>query len=415
MNSSNPYLDIFGAALNLPAPWMVTNVELKPSGPQGSKELHINVDFARGTKFPCPCDGCGKSCSVHDTVERDWRHINFFQYHCYIHARVPRIDCGDHGVKQVSVPWARPGSGFTLLFEGLMLMLSADMSMSGVARQLEEHDTKLWRATKYWVDLARSKQDLSDVQNVGIDETSRKGHDYITIVADLDKKSVIHVTTGKDAATVDSFVKLLEEKGGSAEKIAVATSDMSLAFRKGIREKFPNATHVIDKFHVVKLFNEAVDAVRRKEVRDEPLLKRTKYVWLKNFENLTPKQRDKYIALPKKRLKTGRAYAMRCALQEIYNASTKEEAQILFRNLFGWMRRSQIEEMKDLALTLKGFEKAIFAYWDHRHTNALLEGLNSVIQLIKTRARGFRNMQYFSTMIFLTCGKLGLERLCSYP
>ena len=115
------------------------------------------------------------------------------------------------------------------------------------------------------------------------------------------------------------------------------------------------------------------------------------------------------------RLKTGRAYAMRCALQEIYNASTKEEAQTLFCNLFVWMRRSRIEEMKNLALTLKGYEKAIFAYWDHRHTNALLEGLNSVIQLIKTRARGFRNMQYFSTMIFLTCGKLGLERLCPYP
>ena len=185
---------------------------------------------------------------------------------------------------------------------------------------------------------------------------------------------------------------------------------MSLGFRKGILENFPAAATVIDKFHVIKHANEAVDDVRKEEVKINPLLKHTKYIWLKNEENLTDAQCAKKETLSKKRLKTSRAYQMRITLQDIYEScKTKEEAEPLLKKLVSWMRRSRLEPMKSFADLLKNHWDEILNYFDNRYTNAILEGMNSIIQNIKCRARGFRNDEYFKTMIYLVCGKLDMD------
>ncbi len=403
--------DIFAAALNLPEPWSIAKVEFKPDS-TGTMELHIELSFPRGSKFACP--ECGTEATAYDTTPRTWRHLNFFQYKTYIHADLPRVKCGEHGVKTVSVPWAREGSGFTLLFEGWVVELAKHLPVATIANMVGEHDTRLWRFIKHYVDEARTREDYSEVTAIGIDETSKKGHKYVTVVVDLSQRKVIYVTNGKDASTVDRFAEDFAAHKGDAEAIKIVTCDMSLGFKKGINEHFVNSNTVIDKFHVIKHINEALDEVRRDEVKQGPwykyLLNKSKWLWLKNDANLTDKQLERKESLMRKRLKTARAYAMRVTLQDIYETSfDRTTAEDRLKQLYNWLVRSRLSPMKKFAGLLKNHWQEILNYFDHRYTNAILEGMNSIIQNIKRRARGFRNDEYFKTMIYLGCGKLDLD------
>ena len=200
------------------------------------------------------------------------------------------------------------------------------------------------------------------------------------------------------------------DHNGDPDRVRLVTCDMSLGFAKGIRERLPNAARIIDKFHVIKHANEAVDKVRKQEARGNALLKRTKYLWLRNESNLTGLQLETKRSLQRQRLKTGRACQMRETLQDIYDTSAdRAEAETALKRLCSWMTRSRLEPMKEFARQIRRHWRDILAYFDHPYTNAILEGLNSVIQNVKTRARGFKNMGYFSTMIYLTCGKLDLS------
>ena len=202
-------VDLFTAALNLPEPWSITKVEFKPDS-AGAMELHIELSFPKGSKFSCP--ECKVETTAYDTKPRSWRHLNFFQYKTYIHADLPRVKCGDHGVKTISVPWAREGSGFTLLFEGWVVELAKHLPVATIAGMVDEHDTRLWRFIKHYADEARSREDYSDVTAIGIDETSKKGHKYVTVVVDLNQRKVIYVTNGKDSTTVDRFADAFPQK-----------------------------------------------------------------------------------------------------------------------------------------------------------------------------------------------------------
>ena len=230
-------VDLFAVALNLPSPWRISQVEFKPSK-ESSLELHIYIAFQRGGRFPCPQEPCGKSFPAYDTAPRTWRHLNFFQYKTCIHADLPRIQCEKHGVKTVQVPWAREGSGFTLLFESRIAELSKHLPVAVIARMVEEHDTRLWRFIRHCVEKAGEAEDYAGVANIGIDETGKKGHKYITVVADLAQRKVIFVTEGKDSTTVRRFAADFEAHSGKCEKVHLVTCDMSLGFRKGIRETF---------------------------------------------------------------------------------------------------------------------------------------------------------------------------------
>ena len=279
---------------------------------------------------------------------------------------------------------------------------------------VEEHDTRLWRFIRHYVEKAREAKDYAGVTNIGIDETSKKGHKYITVVADLAQRKVIFVTEGKDSTTVQWFAVDFEAHSGKCEKVHLVTCDMSLGFRKGIRETFENSKTVIDKFHVIKHANEAVDKVRKAEAKQNALLKNSKYLWLKNEANLTESRRAKKETLQKKHLKTARAYAMRVEMQEIYmQALNRDDAEKRLKKLCSRMMHSRLEPMKKFCGTLRNHWEEILHYFEHPYTNAIPEGLNSLIQNIKRRARGFRNDEYFKTMIYLGCGKLNFD--ISFP
>ncbi len=161
-----------------------------------------------------------------------------------------------------------------------------------------------------------------------MDETSRaKGHDYITLFVDLDKRNTVFVTEGKDHGAVEKFVGDLKQHGGNPDNILNARCDMSPAFIKGVRENLENAKITFDKFHIIKIINDAVDAVRKQEVVTQPVLKNTKYLFLKNEENLTKQQKTKLeeLTMPKLNLKTARALHIRQNFQDIYKAETAED------------------------------------------------------------------------------------------
>lgn len=274
MNST----EIFGIALGLSIPWYVERVEFSDSN--CSKELHLYLNFERGYKFPTSTS----SSSAYDTVDRTWQHLNFFQHRCYLHARVPRVKTGDGSIHQVSVPWARENSGFTLLFEAYaMLLIESEVPVSKVSECTKVTAPRIWRVFNYWITRALSKDKLDTVTQIGMDETSKKkGHNYITLFADLEQRPTIHVCEGKDAATIEDFTEALESKGGSKEKIEIVSMDMSPAFISGVSEHLPNAQLVFDKFHLIQSLNKALDDVRIAERKGNDLLKGRKYTVLKN-------------------------------------------------------------------------------------------------------------------------------------
>jgi len=318
--------DIISLGLGLQSPWRIVEQVLDTK--KKPHELRLKIQADRGSQFPCPV--CGKMCKAHDFQEKTWRHLNFFQHHCYITARVPRIKCPEHGVKTIEVPWARKGSKFTLLFEQAALMLVREMPVSSAARFMGITDKSLWRIVFHYVREAMVGIDLSYMQRIGVDETSSgRGHQYVTVFIDMDrgKKSVIFAVPGKGKGAIEAFSRFLKERGGCPENIAVAVCDMSKAFISGLEEQFPNVEVVVDWFHVVKVFNEAVDEVRRKERKKVAMPRGTRWAVLKAAEgDLTDHQKELLRQLEEYARETAKAWRIKEMLRWVNEAETSRGA-----------------------------------------------------------------------------------------
>ena len=357
---------LFTMALGLQAPWKVEGYEFDGE----TRRLDIMIDFTRGAHFPCPV--CGVSSKVHDTEEKTWRHLDFFQHSAHLTARVPRCKCNEHGVKQVQVPWARPGSGFTLLFEALAMMLMHSMPVASAAKIVGEYDGRLWRVLHHHIDEAKAKVDMSEVTRIGVDETSAKcGQDYITLVMDMDLRRMLFATEGKDAKTLEAFKADLIVHGGKAENIEEVSLDMSKAFIKGLREHFPNAYLTFDRFHVMKLVNEAVNKVRQEEVKERPELKKTRYLWLKNRSNLSANQEAMFQGLSTANLLTAEAYRMKVTLQDFYEQPNPRAARMFLSEWCEMAQESGLEPMKKVAKTLLDHTKGILRWFKSGLSNGL--------------------------------------------
>lgn len=398
--------ELFQLALGLAPPWKVLSCEFNLE----KKRLDIEIDFPRGSTFPCP-ECAREDCKAYDTEEKSWRHLNFFQYEAYLCARVPRVRCKDCGIKVVNVPWSRPGSGFTLLFEAMVMILAKEMPVKAIANIIKEHDTRIWRMLDHHVKQARNEADFSSVTQVGVDETSSKrGHNYVSVFVDLETPKVVFATEGKDASTVSRFKEDLVVHGGDATAVEEVCCDMSPAFISGTEQHFPETHITFDKFHVLKVLNEAVDEVRRQEQQDRPELKKTRYLWLKNQNNLTVKQVAilENLQVKKLNLKTMRAYHIRLNFQELWNQAS-ENAEAFLKQWYFWATHSRLEPIKEAAYTIKRHWDGILRWFKSRINNGILEGINSLIQAAKARARGYRTTKNLITMIYLLAGKLKFD------
>lgn len=394
---------LFKQALNLQDPWYIQSIEFSNT----EKQLDIYIDFAVGSKFECTV--CKTpNCSIHDTKERVWRHLDFFQFKTYIHARVPRTKCEKCGsIRLIDVPWARRSAGFTLLMDSMILVFAQNMPVAAVAGIIDEHDTRIWRVISHYVGAARSEANYADVKSVGVDETSRaKHHEYVTSFVDLKEARVLYVCEGKDSKTIDSFKEDLEDHNGSAENIELFCTDMSPAFISGITNQFPNASIIYDRFHVMKMMNDAIDQVRREEQRQNAELKKTRYIWLKNPKDLSIAEKEKLGSLKDMNLRTSKAYNFKLGLQEFWTFNDILLAEDYLKNWYFWATHSKIEPIIDMAKTIKSHWKGVLNYIDLRITNGLLEGLNGMIQSAKRSARGFKTTKYLIVIIYLRLGKL---------
>jgi len=397
--------ELFQLALNIEEPWYIESIEFNPD----ENKLDIWINFTAGSEFICPeCEE--KGCKAYDTSEKIWRHLNFFQYKCYIHCRVPRVKCENCGIHLVKVPWSRKQSGFTLLMESLIIIMAQKMPVSHISDLIGETDTRIWRVIRHYVYKAREIEDFSDVTTIGIDETScKKGHDYITVVADLDNSKVLYLAHGKDSSTIESFKKDFIVHNGNIENISQICCDMSPAFIHGSRENFPKAEITYDKFHVMKLVNEAVDQVRREEQVGNALLKRTRYIWLKNPHNLTSKQKKSLGNLKDMNLKTVRAYNIKLSLQIFWNVEDINTAVKYLKKWYFWSTHSRLEPIIAAAKSIKSHWTGVINYIQSHVTNGILEGLNSSIQTLKRTARGYKNIKNFMTMVYLRLGQLNFR------
>jgi len=410
---------LFTAALGLQAPWEVKEVELNTA----KRRIDFEVGYT-GKKHACPACGAAEQ-GIHDRVRRDWRHLDFFQFEAWLHAEVPRVKCDACGkVSQVPVPWAREGSGFTLLFEALGLSLCRELPVAQAAGLLRVAAKRLWTRIAHYVTTARAQDDMRGVHQIGIDETRvRKGHEYLTVVHDLQAKRLLFACPGRDHETVAAFARDLTAHGGDAAAVAHVCMDMSAAYALGVRQALPHAAISFDRFHVVALANEAMDAVRREEMRTHPVavgealgntdrkvLKGLMWGMRKNPSGWSKGQSEAMHWLQRSNLKSARAWRLKQALREVYagalSSNCPEKAAEALKAWLSWARRCRLEPFKRLARTLsERFDAVVRGMLDGR-SNAYVEAMNGLLQQTKTAARGFRTVQNFIAIAYLRMSKL---------
>ena len=393
---------IFELALGLETPWFLSKVELEQEG--GKKILHLHIDYTKGHYK----DKEGKS-KVHDRLDRKWRHLNFFEHECYIHCRVPRVKEEQSGkIKQVQVPWARPGSGFTLLFEAFsMCLIEQEMPVNKVGKVLREYPNRVWTIFNYWLSKSYSEADHSGIKVLGIDETSsKKGHQYITVAVDMESKRVVHATPGKGSDTIKQIADYLITKGTEREEIEKVCIDLSPTFISGVGEQFTDAQIVFDRYHVKALLNKAMDEIRKRELKLHQELKGHKYLFLKSNKNLSEKQKRDRNELIELLPTIGESYRLKMLFDDFWEMENEQDAQGFLAYWCDKVDESKIFPLMKFARTVKAHWSGIISYTTSRISNGILEGTNSKIQLAKRRARGYRNTQNFINMIYLIAGKL---------
>lgn len=395
--------NLFGKALGLGNGWKVVKSEMNVEG----RCLRLWIDFATGSHFACP--RCGEYCRVHDTVEKTWRHLNFWQHRTELKARVPRTACEEHGVLLTEVPWARTDSGFTLMMEAMVMLLCQQMPVQAVADHLGETDTRLWRVLDHYVTKAHAAEDWSEVRRIMIDETStKKGHHYATNFMDADTRKLLFTTQGKDQETMKAFATEMANHGAEAEQITEIIMDMSTAFIAGARRFFPKARVVFDHFHIMQMVGKAVDAVRKDLVAMGADLKGGMWAIRGNEWTRSDKQQaDRHRFIANYPI-LGRAIGMRESLQDIL----ADNDPVMLKWWCGWASRSRLKPFRDLAKSIKNHWEGILAFMETRLTNAAMEAVNGVLQLAKRTARGFRNFHYFRIMAYLKAGHLHLDIPC---
>lgn len=401
--------NIFSAALGINNPWFIVDVRFDSS----KKRLDIDLDFTKGSKFEVAGVGI---FGAYDTVQKSWRHLNFFEHECYLNARVPRVKDDEDKLHTVLPSWSGLSNGFTLLFEALILQFAMYMPVHNIAVLLKVSDRKIWTMLDKYVDSTLALNDYSTVSIIGMDETSiAKGHDYLTLFVDLVNRRTIHIAEGRSSNTVESFKNDFVLHDGNVNNVTEVSCDMSPAFIRGIHDNLPNAQITFDKFHILKIINEAVDKVRRTEVTENPVLVGLRYIFLKNESNLTVKQKARKMEISRLGLKSWRAMKIRECFQDIYKATTSEEFEKLLHKWYYWATHSRLEPMKQVAKTIKRHWDGVLHWKDSQINNGVLEGLNSILQAAKRKARGYK-FKHFKTIAFLITGKLNFDRVnCNLP
>jgi transposase len=401
---------LYQQILGLSAPWKVARVELKVD----QQQVDIWVEHAADACFACP--SCRSACPLHDhAAERSWRHLDTCQFKTYLHARIPRVNCPEHGVVNVEVPWGAKSSRFTLMMERLIIdLLKACQNVQSVCRLIgigwEAVASVMHRA----VARGQRRKGSEPIRYLGVDEKAfRKGYHYITVVSDLEKGSVEYVAEHRTSESLSGYyLRLSEQQKQAIEAVAM---DRWRGYELATAMHLPEGDKkiVFDRFHIMKNLNQTLDRIRQSENwelsrKQDDTLARTRQMWLWSQENLPEKYQDRFQVLKDQDLKTAKAWALKEHFRRLWDPPDVPTARAFFTHWKQWVQRTKLTPMIRLAKVLESKLDRIVSYCRHPITSAGCEGLNSKISSVKIRAAGFRNLERFKTALLFYCGKLDL-------
>jgi len=400
---------LYQQILGIESPWRVVDVELTA----GTEEIRVYIQRTKGVELCCP--QCGKSCTGYDVRQREWRHLDTCQFKTILVADVPRAQCSEHGVHQIPVSWAEPGSGFTALFERLVIDWLKEANIKAVATRMglgwSAVDGIMQRAVKRG--LSR-REDTEIVRHIGIDEVSfQKRHEYVTVVCDHDRNRVVYLADDRKTTSLDGFYESLSDK----QKVCIesASMDMWPAFINATRKHIPDADSKIsfDRFHIAKMFNDAIEKVRRAEHKallsdGDNSMVGSRYYWLQHLGDVSRKRWPDFKALRAIAVKTARAWAIKEHASSLWNYVSRGWAEKAWKKLLGWMSRSQLPAIVKLAKTIRKHLWGIINAIVLGTSNGKSESMNSRIQKVKSSSHGFRNRDRFRNAIYFHLGDLNL-------
>jgi transposase len=400
--------DLYAQILGIRYPWFVGEVELHLE--EGEVIVHLELD----PDYTLTCSLCGKAAPGYDTRRRRWRHLDTCQYRTVLVADVPRVECEEHGVHQIDVPWSERGARFTALFEALAIDWMKEASLSAVRRLLGISWDEAAGIQERAVRRGLECREAVSPKRIGVDETSfQKGHEYVTVVSNQETGKVLYVTDDRDRGSLDGFYSGLSEE--QRDKIESVSMDMWTPYIASTQEYVPGAEEKIafDKFHVAKHLGNAVDKVRRREHKalvaqgcDD--LKGTRYLWLRKTENLSPQRWADLKALRRRTLKTAEAWAVKEMAMSLWGYKTRTWARKAWKQCIQWAKLTGLGPVISVARMLERHLEGVLNVIVLKATNALAEGINSRIQRIKRMACGFRNRERFRQAILFHLGGLDL-------
>jgi transposase len=402
-------VELYRHLLGIERPWTVVSVELNVTG----QRVDVWAGHAEGLRWPCP--ECGTELGLYDHAEeRVWRHLDSCQFMTYLHARPPRVECPRHGVRQVRLPWAEVRARFTTLFERLAIEVLQATDIRGAAGILRISWDEAWHLLERAVERGRRAKPARVTPHIGIDEKAiAKGHQYLTLVSDLDRASVEFIAEDRKQLSLDSYFTALSDVQRAGIK-AIAM-DMWEPYLQSVRAHVPAAASkiVFDRYHLMTHIGKAVDTVRKREHRTlraagDETLTGSKYLWLYAEENLPAKHRPVFDGLVARPLKTARAWAIKESLRDLWSYTHRGWAVRHWKRWYFWATHSRLAPVIETARLIHRHLPNVLTYFAHPITNAVSEGLNSKIQTIKKMAYGFRNRDHFKTAIYFHCGGVDL-------
>lgn len=402
----------FKTALNLTSPVTAVTLETDPS------ERPVVVVDVKSRRKHARCGECDRKCSRrHGAAEkvRTWRHLGMFGITVQLRAEVYRVVCKWCGVRTTGVPWSRTGSVFTRQFEDEVAWFLQHTDQTATATYFGISWVTAGKIAQRVVAEKLDGSLLSNLRLIGVDEICYgRPKKFLTVVVDHERQRVVWAAEGKSSETLNRFFNELGPERSAL--IEVVTMDMSAAYAKSAAACVPRAEIVFDRFHVVRLLLDAVDEVRRDQMRaldgdDRKVLKKSRFPLLKNPWNLTRKENQKLAEIQKNNQPIYRAYLLKEGFQDIYNSPTLEDADQKFAEWYGWARRSQLDPFIRLAQTLRSHWAGIRRFIELRITNAAVEGYNSKIRMISHRAFGFHSSQALIAMIMLLCSGITISPL----
>jgi transposase len=400
-------IETFEKLLDIRKPWFVSDIDID------QKKLIVTLTVDIDTSV-CKCPHCGKKAKVYDKRHRTWRHLDTMEFKTLIAADVPRVQCLEHGIVQVEVPWAESLSRYSVKFETLIIDWLQETSVSAVARNFDLSWNAVDGIMKRAVERGLDRRKVKAPKNISVDETAfQRRHEYVTVVTDQSNGEVLYIADDRKKESLEEYYKSI---GNEALKgIESVSMDMWPAYITVTKAYVPDAENKIcfDKFHCAQYLGNAVDKVRREENKElikngNDILTGSRYLWLRNPEKMDKMAVKAFKTIRDCSLKTASAWAVKEHAMCLWHYDSRTWAKKQWMNWYNWAMETALTPVQQAATTIINNLWGIINAIVRDKTNAHAESMNSRIQSIKAKARGFRNRARFKMVVYFHCGKLNL-------